>query len=334
MAHDLSTRADPHLRQYRPRPLRREALGGRWSTGRICRCGGLTRRDDHPGVRLVPLVSCEGRRQVPIRRSGDGVVGPGDRSRAVGDRCGGSTRRGVHALGTGDDDPDSDLGRVRPRRPLVRAGWRPRPARCFAGGGGGSSSSSPPRLWPGWLWSRCRVLVVSEETWALAAMFAGLVGLTLGVAGAAGRRSGGRGGPVVAPIILFALILSSALPAEWRPMPMGDVPGGWPAIYIRWWSVAVLGVSHPADVVTRLGTAGSRESESDEACQVEPRPAPAPLPTYRPIAGILRSSGPSSLLPAVRDWMGPRDRQPLGRGVVRGRLDRRLPGQPHRRAGS
>ena len=81
-----------------------------------------------------------------------------------------------------------------------------------------------------------------EETWALAAMFAGLVGLTLGVAGAAGRRSGGRGGPVVAPIILFALILSSALPAEWRPMPMGDVPGGWPAIYIRWWSVAVLGV--------------------------------------------------------------------------------------------
>ncbi|MGH8948990.1 MAG: hypothetical protein ACRDXF_09035, partial [Acidimicrobiia bacterium] len=40
----------------------------------------------------------------------------------------------------------------------------------------------------------------SEETWAVAAMFAGLVGLSLGVAGAAGRRSGGRGGPVVAPV--------------------------------------------------------------------------------------------------------------------------------------
>lgn len=82
----------------------------------------------------------------------------------------------------------------------------------------------------------------SEETWALAAMFAGLVGLSLGVAGAAGRRSGGRGGPVVAPIVLIAVILSSALPEEWRPMPMGDVPGGWPAIHIRWSSVAVVGV--------------------------------------------------------------------------------------------
>ncbi|HLF59857.1 MAG TPA: hypothetical protein VI980_01595 [Acidimicrobiia bacterium] len=82
----------------------------------------------------------------------------------------------------------------------------------------------------------------SEETWVLAAMFAGLVGLSLGVAGAAGRRSRGRGGPVVAPIILVALILSSALPPRWRPMPMGDVPGGWSALYIRWWSVAVVGV--------------------------------------------------------------------------------------------
>ncbi|MEX2250717.1 MAG: hypothetical protein WD895_01440 [Acidimicrobiia bacterium] len=82
----------------------------------------------------------------------------------------------------------------------------------------------------------------SEETWALAAMFAGLLGLSLGVAGVTGRLSGGRGGPVVAPIILFALILSSALPRKWRPMPMGDVPGGWSALYIRWWSVAVVGI--------------------------------------------------------------------------------------------
>jgi hypothetical protein len=81
----------------------------------------------------------------------------------------------------------------------------------------------------------------SEETWTLTAMFAGLVGLSLGVAGAVGRRSGGRGGPVVAPVILFALILSSALPRMWRPMPLGDVPGGWSALYIRWWSVAVVG---------------------------------------------------------------------------------------------
>ena len=82
----------------------------------------------------------------------------------------------------------------------------------------------------------------SEETWALAAIFAGLLGLSLGVAGVTGRRSGGRGGPVVAPVILFALILSSAIPMRWRPMPLGDVPGGWSALYIRWWSVAVVGV--------------------------------------------------------------------------------------------
>jgi hypothetical protein len=82
----------------------------------------------------------------------------------------------------------------------------------------------------------------SDETWALAAMFAGLLALSLGVAGITGRRSGGRGGPMVAPIILLVLILSSALPEKWRPMPMGDVPGGWTAIYIRWWSVVVVGV--------------------------------------------------------------------------------------------
>src|SRR3990172_12904269 len=80
-----------------------------------------------------------------------------------------------------------------------------------------------------------------EEFGALLAMFGGLVGLSLGVAGVAGRRSSGRGGPVVAPSIFVLQVLSTALPPRWRFMPLGDVPGGWSQIYLRWTAVGVVG---------------------------------------------------------------------------------------------
>ncbi|MDQ4043297.1 MAG: hypothetical protein M3118_05720 [Actinomycetota bacterium] len=83
----------------------------------------------------------------------------------------------------------------------------------------------------------------AEETWALMLLFAGLLGLSLGVAGIAGRRSArGSGGIVVPPTILVLVILSSAVPRQWRPLPLGDVPGGWTQIYIRWAAAALLGM--------------------------------------------------------------------------------------------
>ena len=81
-----------------------------------------------------------------------------------------------------------------------------------------------------------------EETWALLALFAGLIGLSIGVAGVACRRSSrGVGGLFVAPSILVLLLLSTVVPPRWRPLPLGDVPGGWLQIYLRWSSAAVVG---------------------------------------------------------------------------------------------
>lgn len=82
----------------------------------------------------------------------------------------------------------------------------------------------------------------AEETWALMLLFSGLMGLSLGVAGMACRRAGGLGGIFVPPTIFVLLFLSSAIPGEWRPLPLGDVPGGWGQIYMRWGAAAVLGM--------------------------------------------------------------------------------------------
>jgi hypothetical protein len=53
-------------------------------------------------------------------------------------------------------------------------------------------------------------------------MFAGLLGLGLAIAGT-------------------ALVVSSILPPQWRPFPLGDVPGGWAALQARWATPAALG---------------------------------------------------------------------------------------------
>jgi hypothetical protein len=82
----------------------------------------------------------------------------------------------------------------------------------------------------------------SEETWALIAMFAGLLGLSVGIAGAASRRSRGHGGIAVAPTLFVALVLSTVLTPRWRPLPLGDIPGGWSPIYLRWTSACVVGL--------------------------------------------------------------------------------------------
>jgi hypothetical protein len=82
------------------------------------------------------------------------------------------------------------------------------------------------------------------ETLALLAMFCGLVGLALGIAGVAARRSTrGLGGIVVAPTLFAALILSTMLTPRWRPLPIGDIPGGWPPIIFRWSAAAVIGLA-------------------------------------------------------------------------------------------
>jgi hypothetical protein len=82
-----------------------------------------------------------------------------------------------------------------------------------------------------------------EETAGLMLIFTGLLGLSLGAAALAGRRSGGRaGGIFTPPAILVLLFLSSVFPPRWRPLPMGDIPGGWPQIYLRWGAAAVLGM--------------------------------------------------------------------------------------------
>lgn len=84
----------------------------------------------------------------------------------------------------------------------------------------------------------------SEEACALTAMFAGLLGLAVGIAGVANRRTNsGNGGLAEGPALLIALFASTALPPRWRPLPMGDIPGGWAAIDIRWITASLIGVS-------------------------------------------------------------------------------------------
>jgi hypothetical protein len=81
------------------------------------------------------------------------------------------------------------------------------------------------------------------ELWALVALFAGLLGLSLSIAGVAERRSpAGRGGIVAAPALFLLLVASSIVPPRWRPLPMGDVPGGWTPIYLRWSAAAATGL--------------------------------------------------------------------------------------------
>lgn len=82
----------------------------------------------------------------------------------------------------------------------------------------------------------------AREFGALLLMFVGLIALSLGIAGITGRRTHGRGGPVVAPTLFVLQIISTALPPQWRYMPLGDLPGGWSAIYSRWAAVAVVGL--------------------------------------------------------------------------------------------
>jgi hypothetical protein len=82
----------------------------------------------------------------------------------------------------------------------------------------------------------------ANEGWALAIMFAGLLTLGLAIAGVASRRSPyGRGGIVAGPGLFVLLIASSIVPPRWRPLPMGDIPGGWAAIYLRWGGAALAG---------------------------------------------------------------------------------------------
>ena len=81
------------------------------------------------------------------------------------------------------------------------------------------------------------------EAWALAAMFAGLLGLSLSIAGIAARRSArGRGGIVAGPGLFVLVVASATIPRSWRPLPTGDVPGGWPQIYLRWSAAAAIGL--------------------------------------------------------------------------------------------
>lgn len=83
----------------------------------------------------------------------------------------------------------------------------------------------------------------AAEARALITMFAGLIGLSLATAGVAARVSAkNRGGIAVGPSLLVALIASTLFPPRWRPLPMGDIPGGWAAIYLRWSLAAIVGI--------------------------------------------------------------------------------------------
>ena len=105
-----------------------------------------------------------------------------------------------------------------------------------------------------------------EETLAFVAMATGLMGMAVGIAGVASRRSPrGLGGIAVAPALFAALILSTMLPPRWRPLPIGDIPGGWLPIYLRWSAAALVGVLVLAvssrDRAGRIGPDGTSRSQ-------------------------------------------------------------------------
>lgn len=81
-----------------------------------------------------------------------------------------------------------------------------------------------------------------QETVTLVAMFAGLFALSVGFASTIASRNRGRGGALGSSALLSALIVSSIFPPSWRPLPMGDVPGGWGALQTRWSLSAMAGM--------------------------------------------------------------------------------------------
>lgn len=80
-----------------------------------------------------------------------------------------------------------------------------------------------------------------EETLTLIAMFAGLLALSFGISGIAGRRSSGQGGRIAAATVLALIVVSTLIDPRWRPLPFGDVPGGWSALQARWGVATVAG---------------------------------------------------------------------------------------------
>jgi hypothetical protein len=133
------------------------------------------------------------------------------------------------ALGYLFDDPASDTLDASPRSLLRRRLDRV-----------GCALIPTASLWTALVWIQRPA--DSNELSALTAMFAGLVGLSLGAAGIACRRlPAGRGGLYVGPALLALLIVSTTFPPRWRPLPLGDIPGGWTAIELRWTTAAVVG---------------------------------------------------------------------------------------------
>lgn len=81
------------------------------------------------------------------------------------------------------------------------------------------------------------------EGLALTATSVGFLGLGLGAAAAGCRVAGWtQGGTIAGPSLVVGIILSSTLPPVWRPLPTGDVPGGFPAISARWAVAALIGI--------------------------------------------------------------------------------------------
>jgi multisubunit Na+/H+ antiporter MnhB subunit len=82
------------------------------------------------------------------------------------------------------------------------------------------------------------------EAAALTATAFGLFGLSMAIASLRERATTWvRGGMAVAPTLVVALISSSILPPRWRPLPTGDIPGGWSAICTRWVIAGLLGLA-------------------------------------------------------------------------------------------
>lgn len=133
------------------------------------------------------------------------------------------------ALGYLFDDPAADTLDASPRSLLRRRLDRV-----------GCALIPTASLWTALVWIQRPA--DSNELSALTAMFAGLVGLSLGAAGVACRRlPAGRGGLYVGPALLALVIVSTTFPPRWRPLPLGDVPGGWTAIELRWTIAALVG---------------------------------------------------------------------------------------------